>query len=787
MNNSIGIRFAKLVTHKKLFLFSAYTLMLLSSLGIIGQRFISDEVFVDNSISVWFNKNDPELNKFYKFQERFGEQEWSSIIIKTDSIFDEEFLQELRDVTNELEELPIVIRVSSLTNVRSNRVIDEDELWFTEILDEIEEHSSNKGEWLAQYKQRLNSNAFITRLLHNASDEQHTLIMLQSENRKDDPGDYRQQYYNDIYQILSARKTFKKVGFQGNAPLIVELNKAAVRDVFIFYNLTSLFLFMLGLLVFRNLRDTSVLVAMAMGVMTPAMAAIAAAGIPYNMMTQIMPVLLVAVATANVVHLIKEFHRNRTVLPNNGAMEKAISMLWTPGFWAAMTTVIGFASFIISDVRPISHIGIFGSIGILLGWLLSITIAPAILLYLYKDIPPPDTQSRNPGDTFIINTPRFIEKNKRIIIVLFTLFTLSLVGIKDTYIESDFTAFIGKSTPTRAAFDYTKSQKLAGSAVHLSLRFKQGNITSEHGRFKKIVELEKELSALAELIPDFHVVLGPGKMLWEAEKALSNNTTPWHEFADFSEGQIHDLILSSELSGNDQLSDFITEDKTQIRIALLTDYMGSETLHAFRTKIENIVSLANIEDAELIFTGNQVLLSNMDSHVATTQLYTLLIVLGFLIILLPLLFNSISLGLLGVIFNLFPLVFIYSLMAWLNIPINLATVIIGGVSLSLVVDDTIHFLSRFTQYRDMGYEWNRAVDETIYTIGHSVTLTSLILSVTFSVMMFSDYMPVRYFGLFISITVIMAWAMDLFLLPLLLKFYGRQFSENNTETIKPSN
>ena len=126
-------------------------------------------------------------------------------------------------------------------------------------------------------------------------------------------------------------------------------------------------------------------------------------------------------------------------------------------------------------------------------------------------------------------------------------------------------------------------------------------------------------------------------------------------------------------------------------------------------------------------------------------------------------------------------------MAWLNIPINLATVIIGGVSLSLVVDDTIHFLTRFTQYRDLGYEWNRAVDETIYTIGHSVTLTSLILSVTFSVMIFSDYMPVRYFGIFISITVIMAWAMDLFLLPILLKIYGRHLTQQDTPTIQNNN
>ena len=124
-------------------------------------------------------------------------------------------------------------------------------------------------------------------------------------------------------------------------------------------------------------------------------------------------------------------------------------------------------------------------------------------------------------------------------------------------------------------------------------------------------------------------------------------------------------------------------------------------------------------------------------------------------------------------------------MAWNNISIDLATVVIGGVALSLVVDDTIHVLVRFSQYRKQGYEWNKAVDETLATIGHSVTLTSVILTSLFSVMGLSNYVPVQSLGIFMSLTICMAWLMDLFLLPVLLKMYNSFFPQGVIKLSQP--
>ncbi|MBV1929597.1 MAG: MMPL family transporter, partial [Gammaproteobacteria bacterium] len=454
MNRPLSTKLSQTITRYKLAIVIVYTIMLAISLLVITGRLMSDQAMVDNSISVWFQKNDAELAEFHDFQQTFGSEEWSSVIIKTKNIYEKAFLNELRIVTEEIEALDVVVRATSIANVRVNRMIDDEELWFAPILEGDKSEQWQQPDTLKAYKARLNNNEFVNNLLHHTGDDQHTLIVIQSEDRSDEPGAYRRDYYDAIYALLENRKTFLAVGFQGNSPLIVELNKSSMRDVYIFYTTSVLLLFILGLLVFRNLKDALILLAMALGVLVPAMACIAAADIPYNMMTQIMPVLLIAIATANVVHLIKEFHRNRLRMSNEEAIQTAISMLWVAGGWAAATTLVGFASFIISEVRPVSQLGLFGSIGILLGWVLSLTAAPAFILYLYEGLPPLSTDAASNSETYMERVPGFIARHKKKIFTLFALLSVTLIGIVNLQVGSNFAKFIGATTATRSSFDF---------------------------------------------------------------------------------------------------------------------------------------------------------------------------------------------------------------------------------------------------------------------------------------------------------------------------------------------
>ncbi|NND00457.1 MAG: MMPL family transporter, partial [Gammaproteobacteria bacterium] len=231
------------------------------------------------------------------------------------------------------------------------------------------------------------------------------------------------------------------------------------------------------------------------------------------------------------------------------------------------------------------------------------------------------------------------------------------------------------------------------------------------------------------------------------------------------------LLLLGELSGNDDISDFIAGDLLDVQIVVMTDYMSSRELTAFKEKLYHLKETHMPDEATMHITGTTVLWANMDTQVSTTQLLSLVLITGFLAVFLPLVFGSVRLGLVAMLINIIPLAVTLGCMSLLGIKINIATALIGGISLGVVVDDTIHFVTRITQNIRNGYTTPEAVDEAIQSIGKSIVRTTLILVVGFSCMATSNFLPTAHFGIFISLSILLALILDLVCLPLLLKTF----------------
>ena len=140
---------------------------------------------------------------------------------------------------------------------------------------------------------------------------------------------------------------------------------------------------------------------------------------------------------------------------------------------------------------------------------------------------------------------------------------------------------------------------------------------------------------------------------------------------------------------------------------------------------------------------------------------------------LPLIFGSIRLGMIGLLINILPLAVTLGCMSLLDIKINIATALIGGISLGVVVDDTIHLISRIKLNLQNGHSIAHAVDDALQSVGKSIVRTTLILVVGFSCMATSNFLPTAHFGIFISLSIFLALVLDLIYLPALLKAFPR--------------
>jgi len=171
MNDITPYKITHYITSYKHVFVILYALLMISSFAVIGQRVLSDAPFADNSVRVWFNAEDPDLYKLDQFNDKFGNQEWGSVLIKTDNIYDKKFLNELSQVTEEIEAISVVYRATSLANVRGNRAEGEDDLWFTSIFEANGLPQWNSEQESTQFKQRLNDNKFIENLLYKFDDD----------------------------------------------------------------------------------------------------------------------------------------------------------------------------------------------------------------------------------------------------------------------------------------------------------------------------------------------------------------------------------------------------------------------------------------------------------------------------------------------------------------------------------------------------------------------------------------------------------------------------------------
>jgi predicted RND superfamily exporter protein len=138
-------------------------------------------------------------------------------------------------------------------------------------------------------------------------------------------------------------------------------------------------------------------------------------------------------------------------------------------------------------------------------------------------------------------------------------------------------------------------------------------------------------------------------------------------------------------------------------------------------------------------------------------------------------FRSFRFGLLAIVPNLFPVVVVLGAMGWLDISMNVATVMLASVALGVVDDDTIHFISRYRRELAAGAGTDQAIAEATTHEGRAAVTTTVINSCAFAVLLSSDYRPTAWFGGLLALTMTVAFLCEIFILPALIKLLPRLF------------
>jgi predicted RND superfamily exporter protein len=260
----------------------------------------------------------------------------------------------------------------------------------------------------------------------------------------------------------------------------------------------------------------------------------------------------------------------------------------------------------------------------------------------------------------------------------------------------------------------------------------------------------------------------------EIHRALNEDRPAFYTIPDSRQLVAQELLLF-EASGSDDLEELVDADFSTVRCSLKVPFR--DAFH-YVDLIDEVAEhfTTSFPAAQITVTGSNVLYVKMFDNIISTMAKSYVISMSVITVLMMALIGRVRIGALSMVPNLLPLVAILGFMGWLDIPLDMSTVLIGSIAIGLVVDDTIHFMHNFRRYYEASGSVRLAAAETLDTAGRAIFVTSVVLAGGFYLGMVGELRSSVIYSALIGTTVLFALIADYFVTPALMAVVHRQWA-----------
>ena len=498
--------------------------------------------------------------------------------------------------------------------------------------------------------------------------------------------------------------------------------------------------------------------------------------------------LLMIIGISLTVHLVvryREITSNFNDLSHEDALKKTLSQMFLPCLYTALTTMVAFASLIISDIRPIIDFGLLMVLSISIAFIVSFVFFGSLSSLMGKNLK--DTQiDYSSGFTTWINSLVVRFKNLILLISLLA-FIFAFVGINKLSVENKFIDYFKPSTEIYKGLSLI-DKKLGGTApldiiisapkedINLEDDFDDfddfGIETDEYGYWFNSQNLGRleEIHDYLEGRPEIGKVLSVSSATKLAEIVKG-------EKLDDLELALLRKVLPEDIN-NQLLSSYISDDDNQVRLSarVIESLDGLNRKNLIEEVKKDLVNNFELSEDQFYLSGISVIYNNLLQSLFQSLIGSLLIVFTAIFLMFIVLFRSFYMALIAMIPNLLSAASVLGIIGWSGIPIDIMTVTVAAISIGIGVDNTIHYVHRFLKEYEQEQNYDLAIKNSHSTIGRAMFYTSLTIVLGFMILVSSNFNPSVFFGIFTSFSMIVAILAALMLLPVLirhLKPFGR--------------
>lgn len=750
----------------------------------------------DMSNEGFLHSDDPILISYNKFREQFGQDDLIVLGIEADDIFSQEFLTKLKKLHTELyETTPHLDDIFSLINAR-NTYGEGDTLIVGELL---EVWPKNKQQ-LAQLKRRVLSNTqYIDRLISKdgsmttivlktdaflGGDEKNDLDSLMDGFDSDDdknseavreylPEAQRDKIVKVVSEIIAKYNSDNfKINMAGSPVIISTLKQTMRSDMMHFIRLALLLILIALFFMFKRVSAVIYPLIVVVLSLVSTLGLISFLGVPLKMPMMILPSFILAVGVGDSVHILAIFYRKlEEGLSKKEAIIKTLGHSGVAVFMTTVTTAAGLYSFANAKVAPISDLGLFAAIAVILALIYTLIFLPALLVVTpFKKVEKEQqiatqTVVKNKWvDDVLLWVADFSAKRYALIISVSFIFVLLIgAGAFRLNFSHNVLEWLPNNLPIYKATK--KLDKVMNGTVTLEMIFDTGveNGIHDRGFLEKLDQLSVELTNHKQ---DFKIPVGKVMsvvdIIKEIHRALHENQNAYYKVPTNSKVIPQEFLLF-ENSGSDDLEDSVDSRFQIARVTVKVPWQDAMYYVPFIKQVKKRVSKIFGNKLKFSMTGMMSLFGRILYAAIHSAAQSYLIAILVISILMIVLIGSLKLGLISMIPNLTPIIVALGIMGWFGIPWDMFTMLIGSIAIGIAVDDTIHFMYNFQKYYLLNKDAAWAIKQTLLTTGRAMFTTTVVLSCGFFIFMFASMHNLFYFGMLTGITLIFALLADFFL------------------------
>lgn len=712
----------------------------------------------DFSYAGYFHESDTWLQEFDHFEDTFGNDDSIIIAVENPSgLFNPASITLLHELTDQMWQLPDIIRVDSLTNFQRVYAAGDD-INTEPLIDPADELSEA---FLADRRAIALSHETLPGYLISPDG---TMTLLFGTLR---PSGETAPDANAV--VTAARTLVTKSSLEGHSlylvgsPVIV----TSFADIAASDNAKIIPLLLLACMsiMYFVLRSVWAVVYAMFVILLSAVGVLGLAGwlgVQMTSITTILPQIMIGVAVGDCLHILTTYRLSqKDIADRKSAVLYALTKNVNPTIITSLTTAIGFISFSVSDIKTIAELGLAASAGVVYAWLLTYLLLGPILLLLPFGGHGAGTPFRVPPalTNGLISS---LARNRKAVITGFGLFCVAgAFACYQVKVDADPVAYFSEDHPLRKGVEAIDAK--IGSARNIEIIIEAGcpDCAKSPDFLTRVETLEQWIEGREDVVQVLSIV----DILKASRRALNNGNQSEYRIAD-TQGEIAQELLFYTLGLPQGLS-------VDNRISTHSDAVRLTVMWRVNSSSQALQEIALIEEKaanlglDATVTGKYSLYQRQESYVVNSFLGSVGLALILIFCVMWAAFRSFKLGAIALLPNMTPLL-MGSIGLWfLQENLNVGTVLVVSITFGIAVDDTVHILTEYQRLKRAGLDNTQAFRGVLSETGVALLATTMVLMFAFGVSIFASFAPYQVFGILAASVLFVALIVDLTFLPAL--------------------